>query len=286
LSLTIEQAVRDHVATIFEPLKRIAAARAFPPPTTLSAKLESLLPKPSAGVHLAHVSPELAAVFATAAVDVWMRSVHSFLISASLEHASPIWASASGYYSSHYSVRAFAHLFGHFQLHQKRRKVRLEILKGRFVCTFDPKQAGDREHQYYWKALKQSSLFAADPYFTSNDGGAASEVGHRDRANYADHLGLLPKFRSLEEGALRQRVHYISQIQFSAPPIPSIGKFPDVDAVQIIAYHRLVRFRQVLDEVLGGSNRFWNLHRTPSWTNGMIDFQITEQSGILAIQAQ
>ena len=80
--MKIEQAVRDHVTAIFEPLKRKAAARAFPPPAALSSRLEALIPKPSATVHVSHVLPELAAVFASAAVDVWMRAVHSFLITA------------------------------------------------------------------------------------------------------------------------------------------------------------------------------------------------------------
>jgi len=221
----------------------------------------------------------MAAMFTTAAVEIWMRAVHSFLISASLTGASPIWASAAGYYSSHYSVRAFAHLLGYFQLYRRKRIARLELHAGKFVCYFDPKQATDREHRFYWKVVKQDQHFAADPLFTENDPEVdASDVGHRDRANYADHVCQLPKFRPLDVGSLRERVQFISDITFTVPPLPKRSKFPDVEGVQVVAYHRVVRFRQFLDAVLGGGNRFWTVHRSPSWTDGMIDFQLADQA--------
>ena len=49
--------------------------------------------------------------FAMAAVKMWLRAVHSFLISVSLTKASPIWSSVAGYYSSHYSIRASPSIF-------------------------------------------------------------------------------------------------------------------------------------------------------------------------------
>ena len=60
------------------------------------------------------------------------------------------------------------------------------------------------------------------------------------------------------------------------PPLPRFSKFPDLEYVQVIAYHRIVRFRQLLDEVLGGKNRFWNVHRSPSFSVGYVDFQLVE----------
>ena len=64
-----------------------------------------------------------------------------------------------------------------------------------------------------------------------------------------------------------------------APPLPRISKFPDLEFVQVVAYHRLVTFRKLLDEVLGGKNRFWNVHRKPPFAIKFIDFQLAEGRG-------
>jgi len=276
--MKIDTQLRTHLETVFTQLNRRGAGQSLPPLGSLSQRLETALPTKRAGISNVTVQPQVAALFMTAAVEIWQRAIHSFLVSASLTDASPIWASASGYYSSHYSVRAFAHLLGHFQLFKRKRIVRLELHGGRHICCFDPKQAGDREHRFYWKVVKQNQHFAADPLFTENDSEIdASDVGHRDRANYADHVFQLPLFRSLDVECLKRRVQLISDITFTSPPLPRRSRFPDVEAVQVVAYHRVVRFRQFLDAVLGGGNRFWTVHRNPSWTNGMIDFQLAEQ---------
>jgi hypothetical protein len=280
--MNIDKALKKQLETIFSPLNKIGAEKAFPPPSSLSTALEKLIP--AKGVTIVSVKPQVASLFATAAVEVWLRAVHSFLVSASLTGASPIWASATGYYSSHYSVRGLAHLLGHFQLFRRKRVVRLDLQSGRHICSFDPKQGADREHRLYWKLVKRDAHFVSDPLFTENDPELdASDVGHRDRANYADHLDQFPFFRALDAPVLKARVQFISQIEFTTPPIPKRSHFPDVGSVQVVAYHRLVKFRKFLDEVLGGSNRFWNVHRNPTWTGEMIDFQLTEQGGLASL---
>lgn len=94
------------------------------------------------------VEPKVARWFTTAAVDMWLRGVHSFLISVSLTNASPIWASVSGYYSSHYVVRAFAHLLGYFQLYRLERIIYLEHDKNkkRYICKVVNKKP--QEHEF------------------------------------------------------------------------------------------------------------------------------------------
>jgi len=218
-------------------------------------------------------------MFTTAAVDIWMRSVHSFLVSASLTEVSPIWASVAGYYSSHYAVRALAHLLGFFQLFSRKRIARLELGGGNYVCTFNPKKAGEREHRIYWQIVKDDRHFSADPFFTEyNPAIDESDVAHRDRANYADHLSpMFPIFRPLNAETLRSRIDRISEIPFTSPPIPRVSRYPDVESVQIIAYHRLVRFRDLVDSVVGNGNRFWNVHRNPTWARDYMDFQLTEE---------
>jgi hypothetical protein len=279
--MKIDQNLQTRLELHFKTLNSVAAARSFPPPATLAGALEKTLPLSSKGTYQASVKPAFAAWFITAAIEMWQRGVHSFLISASLTGLSPIWASVSGYYSSHYAVRALGHLLGYFQLHRRKRIVRLELQGGKLFCTFDTKHGGDREHLFYWRVVNRDSYFGSDPLFVLNNGSDdASDAGHRERCNYADHISAFPQFRPLDYHLVQDRIEHISQIPFSTPPIPRSSKFPDVESVQIVAYHRLVRFRQFVDEIAGGSNRFWNVHRVPSWARDLINFQLTEQGGI------
>src|SRR3989344_7964975 len=104
----------------------------FPPPGSLAEELRKKIVKGGSSFRL---SSSDSILFATAAVEMWLRAVHSFLISSSLEKASPIWSSISGYYASHYVMRAFAHLHGHFLLRGSRQHVRISHGKGKsFLC--------------------------------------------------------------------------------------------------------------------------------------------------------
>jgi hypothetical protein len=285
--MKIDAALQNRLTNAFKPLERQGAHGAFPPPSTLSEALERALPSSTTGnVLVEHkILTFFATFFATAAVDAWLRSVHSFLISASVTNCSPIWAAVSGYYSSHYSVRGLAHLLGYFQLYGKKRIVQIQVLKGKYYCSYDRKSGSDREHQLYWKIVHSDPHFSSNPLFTTNNSGQdTSDVAHRDRANYADHLARYPNFNVPNETVLRERITRISKIVFSAPPIPRRSKFPDLDSVQVVAYHRLVAFRTFLDEVLSGTHRFWKIHRTPSWAANFTDFQLTTQDGLGSIQ--
>jgi hypothetical protein len=211
--------------------------------------------------------------FATAGVEMWHRAVHSFLISASLTEASPIWASVAGYYSSHYSVRAFAHILGVFQLHKKKRIAHLDETGGYVV--FEKKDAKHREHIFYWKFVCEQPLLANDPFFYRNREDQL-DGGHRNKANYSDHICRYPPFRPLDPQSLARRVERISTIVFSDVPVPSVDRFPDIETVQIVAYHRLVKFRQFIDEALSKGNRFWRVHRSPPWCPDTLNFSVVE----------
>ncbi|MBX3370932.1 MAG: hypothetical protein KF793_11135 [Nitrospira sp.] len=288
MSFHINANLREHIGYTFEPLKTQAAAKSFPPPESLSKSVEKWLKKRSG--EPVDLEPENVKLFATAAVDMWLRAVHSFLISASLTKASPIWSSVGAYYASHYCVRAFAHLLGHFQSFRVKKIARLEFDGKRGKCSFRSKQGGDREHQFYWKLIKEAPSFSADPLFKNNleeSDSVISEIKHRDLANYCDHLSaLIPKFAPLSEAILRDRIAFISSMHFDSPPSPQKGKFPDVEAIQILAYHRIVRFRNFVNEALGDSNRFWKVHRNPAWTAGLTNFQLIEQGGIGSISSR
>jgi hypothetical protein len=175
-------------------------------------------------------------------------------------------------------------LLGYFQLFQKKQIVQLEINHGKFLCSFDPKQRSEREHRFYWQKVKQHPYFNTDPLFTTNDSGQeVSDVRHRNLANYADHVFQPFNFRAVDLETLKRRVDFISQITFDAPPIPSLDRFPDIRSVQVVAYHRLVKFRLFLDSILGEGNRFWKVHRNPSWAREIMHFRLTEQGGLVSL---
>jgi len=83
--MIIDEPIQARLVAIFAPLNTVAAARAFPPPRSLSASLEKLIPDD--GTTRRNINQTTATYFSTAAVDIWLRGVHSFLISASLTEA-------------------------------------------------------------------------------------------------------------------------------------------------------------------------------------------------------
>ena len=280
MPLPIPSELNTHVKAMFVGLRREAAG-AFPRPNALSTALMALTMPP--GANQIRVAPAITKLFATASVDMWLRAVHSLLLSAAMTRASPIWSSVAGYYSSHYAIRAIAHLLGYYHLYRSKRVVRIVLSGGAFDCTFDKKQGTDREHKFYWKVVRANRPFANDLLFPENNDVAppASDVSHRSFASYADTLQHLPQYSSLDITAMRNRLERISEIEVTSPPIPDREKFPDLDSVQIVAYHRLIRYRRVLDEIIGPSDRFWGVHRHPQWARGLVDYQQTEDSGLL-----
>jgi hypothetical protein len=277
--MIIDQSFRDRLGATFGPLRTVPGK--FP----ASASLAEALRKEADRKRPSTVRPQLAANLGTAAVDIWHRSVHSFLISTALTAASPVWASVSGYYSSHYSVRGIAHLLGYFYLFTRRRVARLEIgSRGGYSFSFSKKPAGIQasgEHQLYWVLVKRDPVFQGDPLFTENRQDIdESDSAHRNYANYIDHLCKYPVFNPLDQEPIQLRIDKISKIVFDDAPIPRRSKFPDVEYVQLVAYHRLVCFRKALDEVLGDGNRFWKVHRNPSFAANYINYQLAESSGL------
>ncbi len=273
MGVNIDSDLLERVRADVRLLNQDAALDVFPEPHSLRDALNAVQPKGTKKHAPArNLTPETAKMFTTAAVDMWLRGVHSFLISGSLTTVSPIWASVTGYYSSHYCVRALAHLLGFFRLFSTKRMARLLPAAGRYSCDFSGKTG--REHDIYWGIVKSDPHFASDALFPASN----LDVDHRDWANYADHLPRFVPFRPLDKEALKIRIERISEIPFASPPTPSPkeGGIPDVDNVQVLAYHRVVRFREFVDGILVGKNRFWDVHRNPSWAMEFMDFQLTE----------
>jgi len=279
----MDRELSRRVQIMFGVLNRQPAAGSFPEPGTLAELLSKHVVISSPTPILA-ATPQLLTCFATAAVEMWLRAVHSFLISASLTKASPIWASVAGYYSSHYSVRAFAHLFGVIQLHNKKLIVRLDKDGTRLVFRFEKKHGSDGEHKFYWRFVSEHPQLSSDQFFYPNQEDQV-DGGHRNKVNYWDHICKYPVFQPLDLRFLKERVERISGIEFSSVPKPNkdANRFPDTESVQIVAYHRIVKFRKLLDEICAG-NRFWKVYRTPAWCLDTINFSVVD-SVFLALYA-
>jgi hypothetical protein len=277
--MIVDDTFRDLLNATFVPLIAKAPEEPVPVPRALTTILEQDAPEGSGTKNL---DRDAASHFATAAVDFWLRGVHSFLVSTSLTEASPIWASVSGYYSSHYVVRGFAHLLGYFQLFRIQKLAQLTHQDGQYVCSFrDRKRVRGSEHQIYWRLVKATRAFEGDDLFTNNkQESEESDVRHRNHANYSDHLFHYPNFFVAQEDAIKDRIDHISKIAVDTAPLPRIDRFPDLEYVQLIAYHRIVRFRRLLDDVLEGGNAFWEGHRTPAFAAGYMDFQLAEGAGL------
>ena len=252
-----------------------AEADSWPPRGALSNELNSIVTRHSLKSKKEsfsiNVDQNIVNYFAKATIEMWHRSLHSFLISASLTEMSPIWASVSGYYSSHYTIRAFAHMLGYFQLFRNKKIVHLEYN----TCYFDPKTGKDREHIFYWKKVKNHPFFYNNSFFTYNpetdDESTLSDAMHRNRANYWDLIDQFTSFQILDKQYLRKRINEISGVQLTVATIPSAKEFPNVYKVQLVAYNRLIMFRSFLDHVLD-TNKFWLKHRKPDWCSSFISF--------------
>jgi hypothetical protein len=271
--MIVDNDTKKRLSDTFKALNSTRAARTFPAPASLSGQLGSLIPSHSSLT--VDIEPDVAARVCTAAVDMWLRAVHSLLISASLTQASPIWASVTGYYSSHYVIRGLAHLLGRFQLFRRKKIATTKFVNNNYVCSYSDKGAKDAEHKLYWRIIRESDAFRDDPLFSSLEAdGETPDVKHRNFANYADHVFDYPDFKPLSEEVLRGRIERLSTIEFIDPPHPKIERYPDLDSVQLLAYHRIVVFRRFLDEAIGTKNKFWSLHRNPDFASKYLDFQL------------
>lgn len=268
------------VRRIFDSLTAMPAG-AFPAPTSLAKELQKELDK-HIGVASFNVPQKILQLVGTASIEMWHRSIHSYLISLSLTNSSHIWCSVAGYYSSHYAIRSFAHALGAFQLFDAKKIIELDLSGADNVCNVRPKRNNEgREHELYWKFVKSKSPFDSDPLFTINRpyNGQLSDAKHRERANYADHIGRVPNFSPLDLIFLKERADHIANIPLDDPPIPDYERYAELENVQIVAYHRLVRLRNYLDEILGTSNNFWKVNRDPAWARPIVNYEIVE-SGI------
>lgn len=272
----LDPGIRSRLEASFDRLGSRPAVDAIPRPQSLAKALGDIAPVSGSGN--VHANDALVDLFTTGAVEIWLRSVHSFLLSTSSAPYSPVWASVSGYYASHYAVRSCAHLLGFFHMFRRRCNATLKKQGNRTICEFQQKTRADREHKVYWKVVKDCPLFAGDLLFTSNPEGAdISDVGHRDYSNYVDHLGQFHRTLQYDINGTRDLIDRISGLSFDDPPIPRRDRFPDTLNVQVVAYQRIVAFRKLVDDVVSADNRFWGVYRNPPWARDLVSFRLVEQ---------
>lgn len=245
----------------------------FPKPGALAAHLSDLIRVSGSAPILQHQRSQL---LASASVEMWHRAIHSFLWSLALTEESKLWASVSGYYASHFVMRAFAHAMGFFKCFTDRKIVQVMLDKGQFVCEFlEPKNAG--EHAFYWSVVKDHPSLAGNPLFrANNERDKRSDSAHRNFANYTDHVDSFVPLSFPSLAKITDSVEKISRIRLHSVTEPSREDFPDLFNVQILAFQRIVAFHDFLDERIP-KNRFWRAHRRPAWCNNVMSFQVEDQ---------
>lgn len=275
VSMLIDYVTADRVVELtFGKLDKPNSRLDFPERGSLSKRIHQLFDnKGDLTPTLPHPQSML---LASAAVEMWHRAMHSFLWSVALTESSPLWASVSGYYSSHFVMRAFAHSMGIFKSFSQKKVIQVLVENGQFVCTpLGWKESN--EHAFYWKAVKGHPTLLHNPLFReNNERDPRSDSIHRTFANYTDHLGLFPPLAFPSLGEVAENIEKISRIRRYSVTSPSRDDYPDLQNVQILAFQRIVAFQDFLDDKVS-KNRFWRAHRRPTWCKDLMRFQVEEQ---------
>ena len=274
--MAIDYTETDRIIEIsFGKLDKTSAKMDFPERGTLSKHLNSLL------VDIDTTTPILAHKFipmlASAGVEMWHRAIHSFLWSIALTEGSPLWSSVSGYYSSHFVMRALAHSMGIFKSFTKSEIIQVTADGGQFICTPISWGKNRGEHAFYWKAIKDHPKFISNTLFRENyEKDTKSDSSHRTFANYTDHINSFVPINFPSPAEVAERIEKISRIRRGSVTTPSREDYPDLQNVQILAYQRIVAFQDFMDEKIN-KNRFWRAHRRPSWCNYLMRYEVEDQ---------
>ncbi len=272
--MIIDEEFKQRILKTFQPLNS-SSVRSFPEAKYLSNYLKEKSKERSS-----LIPPKAAVLFAKAAIEIWHRSIHSFLISLSLIDESPIWAAIIGYYSSHYSVRAIAHMLGYFYLYGDNKLFRLEFGREGTYSYSNPRRSDKSrsEHKLYWLLVKRNSTFSLNTLFDENPK-EKSDSAHRNYANYIDFLSkYYNSFKSpLSKERIKNQIDTLSALSSKDISRPDIKKFPDAASVQLHAYSRIIIFRRILDTVLSNKNKFWNNNRNPTFAIEFMNYQLKDE---------
>lgn len=274
--MPVDYAVADRIVELaFGKFDKPTAKLGFPDSGALSKHLSVLLDGHSVTPVLSH---QHCSMLASAGVEMWHRAIHSFLWSVALTKSSPLWASVSGYYASHFVMRALAHSMGIFKSFTQRSVVQVFVKKGQFVCSpFEFSKNANGEHAFYWRVVKEHPCFRSNDLFRENsERDPRSDSAHRTFANYTDHLCSFPPIEFSTVNELAISVEKISRIRLHSVSAPSRDDYPDLQNVQILAFQRILAFQDFLDEKVP-KNRFWRMHRRPDWCKNVMLYQVDDQ---------
>jgi len=258
---------------------------AFPEKGTLSELVKDTLGDPSKGMPV--VPHQKCHLLASASVEMWHRAIHSFLWSVALKDRSELWSSVTGYYSSHFVMRAFAHALGIYRSFTHRTVFQLNFEKGSLVCnSITDRKHG--EHQFYWSVVKEYPRFLTDSIFSYNHESGVGKKGfeqsdylHRNFANYTDHIDHFSELSFPKVPDLSKLIAQISIRRKHSVELPRRARYPDLQAVQTLAYQRIVAYRDFLDERVP-RNAFWDAHRDPVWARPLMNKYTLETESIAA----
>jgi hypothetical protein len=260
---------------LFQPLSNRPSTGAMPAERALSSSLTKLVER--TGNAAINLNRQDATNFATASIEIWHRAIHSLLISIALKNDSPIWAAVVGYYASHYTFRAAAHLLGLFSLHGAKCTIEINGQTGPYFGAVVKKRK--REHDWYRDKVSSSSLFGGDAFFRASPKAGLDDREHRSIANYGDHLSRYPSISAIALEDVKDRMRNLERDPAVVPPELSATRFPDLDGVWVLAYQRISRFRKLVDDKVG-RNRFWEGHRAPSWATQFTNFDLADVTGM------
>lgn len=245
----------ERIRKIFQKLDK--RSQHLSPPGTLVDCLDHLLKN----VQKTSLEEKEVALFGSAAVEMWHRAIHSLLVSVQLMSGSKLWSAVCGYYASHYVMRAFAHVWGHYTLFQ-RGTFEVGFAAGRYTVK---KRKSKNEHVFYWNVaasnLNETNLFCVN----------SDDIRHRSVANYRDHVNRFQTVQIEEESVLREHINRLAGL---SPIKPSTEKFPDLAPVQALALRRITFFRDWLDDTLEGKSRYWKGHRDPFWCRKVMTYSV------------
>lgn len=215
------------------------------------------------------MTDEHAKMFVTASVEMWQRAIHSFLVSVANTKSSPIWASVSAYYASHYVARAYSHLYGYFGLSERGILVAIDHEGGKkFSLEF---VKGFAEHDSYWPLANK---ITASPLFVMS-----KDKFHRGYANYRDHVDGIAPSDLADLDFVKSAVASLSRQDIELPSeedeVERQWQYPNVAWVQGLALHRVVHFRTHVDALVKGKSAFWRLHRDPNWAHSVMKYDLS-----------
>jgi hypothetical protein len=120
-------------------------------------------------------------------------------------------------------------------------------------------------------------------YWSNEEGDGASDAAHRAHANYADHLARVTRIESVSADELRNRIATAASTALEGPTSrPDRTRFADLSNVIGLAYLRIYRFREYLDDLLPPRNPFWRASRELGVFKNVMQFPPRPAAGIQA----